>query len=248
MNPNFHGKTALVTGGSRGIGKAVVEALQAQGCRVAVLARKPETVSCALPLVCDVAQEEQQLAACGRIKEEFGGLDYAFINAGINHFAPLLDMPTAHWDEVLQVNLRGAYISLRESARLMKESGGGSILCCASLTSLRPERGVAPYAAAKAALAMLCRVAAQELGEHGIRVNAVAPGFTRTDLTEPALQLPGYGEKLARNTPLGRIGEVGDIAPVVLGVLGMEWVTGQLIVADGGFNDRSLSDFFDAAS
>jgi len=243
------GKVALVTGGSRGIGRAVVEALRGQGCQVAVMARQPEPSTCDLALTCDVGEEQQQLEAFSLLEKRFDRLDYAFINAGVVASAPLLEMEVAQWDEVLNTNLRGAFISMRESARRMVAAGhGGSILSCVSLTALLPGRMLGHYGSAKAGLAMLSRTAAQELGEHGIRVNAIAPGLVRTDLTAAAFEIPGYADAIRQRTPLGRIGEPEEVAEAVLALLDMEWLTGQVVALDGGLGERTGMDLMDILS
>lgn len=234
---SLSGKTALVTGGSRGIGAGVVDALREQGCQVAVLARNVDDVECDLAIACDVADEQQQLAAFEELSLQFDGLDYCFINAGVSGFCPLLDMATDEWDRVMNINLRAAFISLREAGCLMRDNDrGGSILACCSLSSFAPETNIAHYNAAKAGLMMLVKTAARECGQYQIRVNGIAPGLTRTDLIGGSEAIPGYHEKVAERTALGRLGHVDDITPIALNLLMSEWVTGQVLVADGGLS------------
>ena len=242
----FKGRYALVTGGSRGIGKGVVDALRERGCKTAVMSRNPGD-ECDLALPCDVADEAAQQQAFAKIKETFGHLDYAFINAGQNVFKGILDMTCEDWDKVLDINLRGAFIALRESARLMTERGG-CIVTCGSLTTHGPERYLSAYSASKAAIAMLSRVAAQEFGEFNIRVNCVVPGFIRTDMTSMALEQPEFLALLENKTPLKRVGEPADIAKMVLALFTMDWVTSQVVTVDGGLFDRSNTDFLDAGN
>ena len=244
VNNSFDGKCAVVTGGSRGIGAELTRQLRAAGCRVAVLARGDTHGVGDLNIACDVADEEAQKAAFTTIADKFAGLDFAFINAGVNTFVSLLDMSMAEWDRVIDVNLRGAVISLRETARLMRDSGsGGSIVTCCSLSSFKPEKFIAPYNVSKAGLANLTATAAREFGEYNIRVNGIAPGLTLTDLIAGTEAIPGYIAAVEKRTTLGqRLGTSADIADSVMKLLTMSWVTGQIITADGGLSLHTPTD------
>jgi len=245
VKSDFMGKFAVVTGGSRGIGASVVKHLRAEGCKVAVLARTADHHVGDLNIACDVADEQSQVNAFKQIKDSFGALDYAFINAGVSTFTTILDMDMNEWDRATDINLRGALISLRESSRLMKKSGrDGSIITCCSLSSFKPEKFIAPYNASKAALVSLTQTAARELGEHNIRVNGVAPGLTRTDIITGTESMPGYLEAVQKRTALQhRLGESADIADAVLKLFTMQWVTGQIIPVDGGLSLQTPTDF-----
>ncbi|TNF34603.1 MAG: SDR family oxidoreductase [Gammaproteobacteria bacterium] len=246
MDNAFQDTVAVVTGGSRGMGADVARALREQGCRVAVLSRTAAE-DADLAIACDVADEASQVAAFAQIRDAFGRLDYAFINAGVSGFSSIIDMDMAEWDRVININLRGALVSLRESARLMKRAGhGGSIITCCSLSTFKPEKMIAPYNASKAALANLTQTAARELGEFGIRVNGVAPGLTRTDIIAGTELIPGYQETVSRRTTLGRrLGESADITDAVLKLFTMQWVTGQILPVDGGLSLHTPTDPFD---
>lgn len=228
------GRAVLVTGGASGIGAAVVGRLRADGARVAVVDLRDADV------LCDVGDEEQMIEAVRQVAESFGGLDVAVLNAGTGGFSPILDMPTEEWDRIHRVNLRGAFIGLRECARAMTD--GGAIVAITSVSGFLSERGMSHYSTSKAALAQLVRTAARELGPRGIRVNGVAPGTTDTPLFAPTRQLPGYWERAVGRTPLGRMGTADDIARVVVAMLGLDWVTGQVLVADGGLSLYSPID------
>jgi NAD(P)-dependent dehydrogenase (short-subunit alcohol dehydrogenase family) len=228
------GRAALVTGGASGIGAAVTTALRDAGARVAVLDLHDADV------VCDVADEQQMVDAVGRVVESLGGLDVAVLNAGVGGFSPILDMPTEEWDRIHGVNLRGAFVGMRECGRAM--TGGGAVVAITSVSAFLSERGMAHYSTSKAALAQLVRTAARELGPRGIRVNAVAPGTTDTPLFAPTRQLPGYWERAVARTPLGRMGTADDVARAVVALLGLDWVTGQVLVADGGLSLYSPID------
>lgn len=244
MTKEFNNRVAVVTGGSRGMGAEVARQLRTAGCQVAVLARTNNHGVGDLNIACDVSDESSQITAFAEIEKRFGRLDYAFINAGTGTFASILDMDMKEWDRVLAINLRGALISLRESARLMKKAAnGGSIITCCSLSTFKPEKHLAPYNASKAALANLTQTAARELGDFNIRVNGVAPGLTRTDIIQGTESIPGYYKAIEKRTTLQhRLGEPADIADAVLKLFTMQWVTGQVIPVDGGLSLHTPTD------
>src|SRR5947209_4945517 len=176
----LQGAAAIVTGGASGIGAACVAQLRAAGARVAVLDRD-EAPGADMSLVADVADERRVVAAVRSAAEALGGVDVAILAAGVAGSARLLDMSTSEWDRVLDVNLRGAFVCLRECARVMI-ADGGSIVAITSISGFLAERTMAHYAVSKAGLAQLVRSAARELGQFGVRVNAVAPGTTDTPM------------------------------------------------------------------
>ena len=149
-------------------------------------------------------------------------------------------MSTEEWDRVHRVNLRAVFVGVRECAKAM--TGGGAIVATASTSGFLAERGFANYSTSKAAVIHLVRVAARELGVKGIRVNAVAPGTTDTPMFAGSDALPGYRDRAAARTALGRIGTPDDVAEAVIALLRLEWVTGQTLVADGGLSLYSPVD------
>jgi 3-oxoacyl-[acyl-carrier protein] reductase len=170
----------------------------------------------------------------------------AVLNAGTGGFGRLVDLPTEEWDRVMGVNARGVFLCLRESARRMVDAGRpGCIVVTSSISAAGHERGMAHYAASKAAVDALVSVAARELGPKGVRVNAVAPGTTDTPLYASTAQIPGFTERVERRTPLGRVGGAGEVADVVLALIGLDWVTGQVVAADGGLSLFSPIDPFE---
>jgi NAD(P)-dependent dehydrogenase (short-subunit alcohol dehydrogenase family) len=229
----LQGARAIVTGGASGIGAACVAGLQAASARVASL--DLVDAATAFSVRVDVTDEEQVGEAVAAAARELGGLDIAILSAGVGGSKPLLSMTTAEWDRVMNVNLRGAFVSLRESARAMVDSGSaGAIVAITSVSGFLPDRTMAHYAASKAGLAQLVRSAARELGANGIRVNAVAPGTTDTPMFTATDRLPGYRERVARRSALGRLGTADDVAAAAVALCTLDWVTGQVVAADGG--------------
>lgn len=248
---SLEGSRALVTGGSSGIGAAVVRALMDRGVRVAVLDLNARSDQGDLAIPLDVADERAVVAAVSEVVREFGGLDLAVLNAGTGGFSPLVDMTSEEWDRIMNVNLRGTFLCLRESARAMTASieaatsgggepagggGSGAIVATSSISGSSAERGMGHYAVSKAGISQMVRVAARELGPAGIRVNAVAPGTTATPLFEQTKTLPGYWDRLSERTPIGGIGTAEEVAAVVVALLELTWVTGQIVAADGGIS------------
>lgn len=233
---NLDGAEALVTGGASGIGAATVGQLVAAGARVTVLdTQQPAAATGVRHLECDVADESQVVRAFERLDRDGVTPTVAVLNAGVGGFAKILDLTAAEWDRVMNVNARGVFLTLRESARRMVAAGApGSIVVTSSVSARGNERGMAHYASSKAAVERLVKVAARELGPKGIRVNAVAPGTTDTPLYASTSQLPGFSERVTARTPLGRVGRPEDVADVVLALIGLDWVTGQVVAADGG--------------
>jgi NAD(P)-dependent dehydrogenase (short-subunit alcohol dehydrogenase family) len=226
----------------------VTAALQGRGIRVASLDRA-EGGPAELRIVCDVSDEASLDAAMAEAVDALGGLHYAFVNAGVAGMGSVLSMPSTEWDRVVGVNLRGAFLTLQRAARHIKATGdGGAIVATASSAGILADVGIVHYSVAKMGLRQLVRVAARELGAYGIRVNAVAPGVTRTPMTAGTHELPGYHEQLVHNTPLGRLGEADDIVEAVLALFAMRWVTGQTLAADGGITLAAGTDIpgFDA--
>ncbi len=219
---------AIVTGGASGIGAACVAQLRDAGARVEVL-----DVHASPPT--DVADEDQVVAGVARAAGTLGGLDVAILSAGVGGSAPLLDLTTAEWDRVMNVNLRGAFVCLRECARAMRDSGsGGAIVTVTSVSGFLTDRTMAHYSASKAALAQLTRSAARELGAYGIRVNAVAPGTTDTPMFAATRHLSGYQERVGARAALGRVGSAAEVAQAAVALCTLDWVTGQIVAADGG--------------
>ena len=230
---------AIVTGGASGIGAACVAQLQDAGARVIAL-DLTDALAADGSVRVDVADEDSVVGGFRDAVAQLGGLDVAVLSAGVGGSAPLLDMTTREWDRVLNVNLRGAFVSLREAARAMTD--GGAIVAVTSISGFLSERLMAHYGVSKAGLAQLVRAAARELGARNIRVNAVAPGTTDTPMFGATERLPGYRDQVARRAALGRVGTAADVAQAIVALCTLDWVTGQIVAADGGVSLHSPID------
>lgn len=237
------GRVALVTGGSRGIGRAIAEQLASAGARVAVVAcsqERAEAAAAELPdsghrgYECDVADEAAVNALVRAVETDLGSLDILVNNAGITEDNLLLRLKDADWDRVMDVNLKGAFHTVRAAARGMMRRRDGRIINITSVVGVAGNAGQANYAAAKAGLIGLTKSAAKELASRGILCNAVAPGFIETEMT--AVLGDAVRAELQEQSALGRLGTPEDVAAVVrfLAGPGAGYITGQVIVVDGG--------------
>jgi NAD(P)-dependent dehydrogenase (short-subunit alcohol dehydrogenase family) len=189
----------------------------------------------ALSLSCDITDEGAVTEAVRRAHDQLGGLTMAVLGAGIGGFSALVDMEATEWDRVVGTNLRGTFLCLREVAKALVEGGrGGAVVAVTSISGFLADRHMSHYAVSKAGVAELVRVAARELGPFGIRVNAVAPGTTETPMFAATSRLPGYRARVAERTALGDIGSPESVADAIVALLGLDWVTGQVLAADGG--------------
>jgi len=235
----------VVTGGSRGIGRAVVEKALASGYRVAAIDVRADAldglrvelaterlVTAALDIT-DAESVDRWLAA---LVAEHGGPQALVNNAGIVRRGLLEDLDVADWRAILDVNLTGAFIMTQRVGRHLIASGGGSIVSIGSTASLAWTVGGSAYPSSKAGIAMLMRGAALEWGRYGVRANTVSPGYTATPMTASTFADPATAEPRLSRVPLGRVAQPGEIAQVVVFLCSPEasYVTGQNVVVDGG--------------
>ncbi|HCF95430.1 MAG TPA: 3-oxoacyl-ACP reductase [Verrucomicrobia bacterium] len=239
------GKVALVTGASRGIGRAIAKEFASQGAKVALCARSVDALQavadeiaaaggCAQPFALDVSSADGVRAVVEAVTEHLGRLDILINNAGITRDGLIARMKDDAWEEVLNTNLRGAFYLTRAAAKIMMRQRCGKIVNISSVVGLTGNPGQANYAASKAGLIGMTRSVAKELGSRNIQVNAIAPGFIVTDMTD---SLPeALKAKLLEQIPLGRLGQPEEIAKAAL-FLASDWsdyVTGQVLAVCGG--------------
>lgn len=231
---------AVVVGGSSGIGAAVVEAYRAEDIPVLVwdIAGTPD-------VHCDVTDPSSVDHALEETLAKVGVPNRVTITAGVGHSGMLIDESVEAWDSVMATNTRGPWLVMRAMAAAMIEtSTAASIIATSSVSAHLVDRSMGLYCASKAALSMVVKVAAFEWAPHGIRVNAVAPGVTQTPMLGRAPVGMGWLASVEDRTPLGRLGQSGDIAEAVLALHELGWVTGQVLDIDGGLSLHSPIDSF----
>ncbi|MEW5851847.1 MAG: glucose 1-dehydrogenase [Myxococcota bacterium] len=243
MTGRLDGKVALITGAAKGIGRATAELFAREGAKVVALDRDEAgahatAAACgagSLALSCNVADKADVEKAVLRVVEAFGRVDVLVNNAGITRDISLLKMEENQWDDVIDVNLKGVFLMGQAVARVMvQKATGGVILNASSVVATYGNFGQSNYVATKTGVIGLTKVWARELGRKGVRVNAVAPGFIKTDMT--AAMPADILSTMQQRTPMNRLGEPVDIARAYLFLASDEasFITGQVLGVDGG--------------
>jgi len=247
-NIDLSGKVALVTGGSRGLGKAVALAMAEKGAKVVICGRKQENLDLAMEelqkpgfevmaLPAHIGKSDQVTALFEKINERFGGLDILVNNVGMNILTPFVaEVDEKMWDKIIETNLKGTFLASSQAVRLMKKRGGGKIINITSVAARKAAKGMGIYSVAKAGVEMLTKVLAVELAQDHINVNAVAPCMIKTKFSQPFWGDEKLLEALTSMIPMGRIAETGDVVGVVLFLSSglSDFITGEIITVDGG--------------
>lgn len=243
--PGLAQKRVLITGGAAGIGYAMAEAFSRQGCRIGLfdideggLERALQSLPGAVGKHGSVTDPVAVDAAFKRMDGAFGGVDIVVNNAGISMNKPTLELSLQDWQKALDINLTGVFLCCQEAARRMVPQGSGVILNISSIYGVVAAPNRLAYCATKSAVAMMTKGLAIEWGEHGIRVNALAPGYVKTALVEQLVEAHRIDDRaLAKRTPLGRLAtteEIADLA-VFLASDKARYITGQVVGVDGGW-------------
>jgi len=245
---DLSGKVALVTGGSRGLGRDIALAMAEKGVKVAICSRKKETLDEAveeftnrgldvMAKVANVGKSDEVKALFHALDERFGRLDILINNVGTNILTPsLVEADEGLWDKILETSLKSAFLVSSQAVKLMKRVGGGKIVNISSIAARKASRGMGIYCVAKAGLEMLTKVLAVELAPDQINVNAVAPAMIKTKFSQPLWSNEGIYSEIIKTIPMGRIAETGDVVGAVLFLVSdlSDFITGEVITVDGG--------------
>jgi NAD(P)-dependent dehydrogenase (short-subunit alcohol dehydrogenase family) len=238
-------QVVLVSGGSRGIGRAIAQGFAERGAKVVITGREADTLKATAQelghnvqtCVCDVAQVQSIRDCAKSTLDKFGRVDTLVNCAGVNRRKPAVQFSEEDYDFILDINLKGAFVMSQEIGRSQLERGQGCQINIASLNTDRPLKNVLPYAMSKAGMGHMTRGLAVEWGPRGVRVNAIAPGFILTDLTKKLWSIPTMQAWNEANAPQKRLGNPADMigAAIFLASPAAAFVTGQILYVDGGF-------------
>ena len=249
FNFSLLGEVAIVTGGKRGIGREIALALAGAGANVAICTRVVEDGGLeavveeikrlgrrSLGIQADTSRKADVERMVQKVTDQFGHIDILVNNAGVLIKAGFLEMSEDVWDKHMEVNLKGYYLCSQAVAKRMVERKKGCIINIASDLAFKAVPGMSAYCVSKAGIIMLTRALALELGQYGIRVNAIAPGMIRTELSRPNWSDPDFLKFYETITPLGRVGELSDIAgaALLLASNASNYITGSTILVNGG--------------
>ena len=241
MNIDLSGRTAIVTGSTRGIGRGIAQLLSECGANVAIVGRDPSTADVVASTMksakgfgCDITDSAAVVALVEEVEKAYGGVDILVNNAGITRDNLLMRMKDEDWDAVLAANLKAAFVATRAVSRGMMKKRWGRVINVASVVGLIGNKGQANYAASKAGLIGFTKSVAKELASRNILANVVAPGFIETDMTAALTQ--EARDSLSKQIPLERLGKPNDIAGAVAFLASeyASYITGQVFVVDGG--------------
>lgn len=251
MNFNLTDRVAIISGGSRGIGETIARAYAGAGARVAVTSRKAENIEPvadsineqypghALAVVSHAGERDATFALVQQVVDHFGRLDIAVNNAATNpHFGPLLTSEEWQWDKILEVNVKGYFWLCQAAAQQMQRQGdGGKIINIASIAGLEPGPMMGIYSVSKAAVIMLTKALAVELGADDIQVNAIAPGFIKTRFSAALWKNEMLSKRLTEGTPAGRMGDPEELTGIALYLASAasDFTTGAVLTIDGGY-------------
>jgi 2-deoxy-D-gluconate 3-dehydrogenase len=247
-NLDLPGKVALVTGGSRGLGKAIALAMAEKGAKIAICGRKQENLDKALAEFkakgtdvlgqpANMGKSDQVASLFQAIEGKFGKLDILVNNVGTNLLTPAVaEADEGLWDKLIETNLKSAFLASSMASKLMKKAGTGKIINISSIAARKAARGMGIYCVAKAGLEMLTKVLAVELAPDHIQVNAVAPSVVRTQFSQPFWSNESILQEILRTIPAGRVAETDDVVGAVLFLASSlsDFITGEIVNVDGG--------------
>ena len=241
-------KTAIVSGGSKGIGKAIAMKLAQADANVVICSRKKENLDSAvneaesngltlIPIECNTSNNESIQSVVDYTLEKFNGVDILVNNAAANpYYGPILNSEDSHWDKIFDVNVKGYFNFAKACSKTMIANNSGKIINVASIAAKTPLEGLGVYNISKAAVVMLTKVLAKELGEYNINVNTLAPGLIKTDFSKALWENEDTYNKIVKSIPQGKMGSPDDISGMALYLASeaSDFVTGSIFTVDGG--------------